>query len=101
MNVEMNTGNTPEKQPRKRDAAIGKKRKHSHSGQKRVRESVTYSATELLEVEAQPFWNSIHEAQVKSVNEEGFMATVAKNGETLEVFVPREECQSGDVFNAG
>lgn len=62
---------------------------------------VSYSPLELAEVEGIPFWNAIHDGQIKSITDNGLLAVIAKEGGSIDVFIPREELLLGVDRNIG
>jgi small subunit ribosomal protein S1 len=79
----------------------GPKKKKRKGPIKTMKPSVTYSNDELAAVEGAPFWNAIHQGQIKSLSADGAVVTIARDGGTIDVFVPREELMVGLDRNPG
>jgi small subunit ribosomal protein S1 len=100
MNIEMNKEVAqPQPEAKRIDAPRRKKRKAPHK--KAMRPSVVYPEEELSSVEGVPFWNAVHDGQIKDVNPEGVMVSVARDGGQIDVFVPIEELQASVNHNVG
>lgn len=100
MNIEMNKEVTHhQSETNKADAP--KKRKRKVQNKKLVKPGVSYADEELLAVEGVPFWNAIHDGNIKSILADGVMVSIAKDGGTIDVFVPSEELCAGRDLNVG
>lgn len=86
MNMELNKESRQNQA--KPQVAKAKKRKPLN---KRTRPSVIYQDEELLAVEGAPFWNTAHEGRIKSTLTDGLVVSIAKDGGSIDVFVPNEE----------
>ena len=90
MNAEINKEENSQKTTIRPESARPKK-KRKISKRPNIQESVTYSDDELLAVEGQPFWNWVNSGVIKSLDNEGLIAQVAKDSEKIDVFIPIEE----------
>lgn len=101
MSTEMNKDVAhPAPETIKNDAPRKKKRKVSNN-KKIVKPGVTYGDDELLAVEKLPFWNLIHDGQIKSIDADGIVVTIAKDAGTIPVFVANEELCAGKDRSIG
>jgi small subunit ribosomal protein S1 len=93
MNTELNK-DIAQPQNDSKSVEATKKRKFKPA-KKGIRESVTYTTDELVGAEGEPFWNAVHSGQIKSFQDDGLTVTIARDGGTIDVFVPSEELLSG------
>lgn len=88
MNMEPNREpSRPEVEPR----ADVLKRKKRKTNKKQAKPGVVYGDVELALVEGPPFWNAVHDGVIKSIEEDGIIITIARDGGTIDVFVADEE----------
>jgi small subunit ribosomal protein S1 len=66
-----------------------------------ARVCVTYTDDELKAVEGEPFWNSVQDGSIKSIDSDGITVTIAKDSGTIEVLVSNEELCVGVNRNPG
>lgn len=79
--------------------AFAKRKKRKPLNNKNPRPSVTYSNDELLAVEGAPVWNTVHDGEVKSLESDGLVAAIVKDGGKIDVFIPTEELCAGVTHN--
>jgi len=93
MNNELNKeAASPEVKTKKIEAL---KKKRQKSQRVTTRPSVSYSDEELKAVEGEPFWNLVHDGQIKTIEADGITVTLARDGGVISVFVPNEELCCG------
>jgi small subunit ribosomal protein S1 len=101
MNAEMNKEVAQEPKVVTTEGGRLPKKKRKVTKRPVVRDSVTYSASELETVEGQPFWNAVSTGKIKLINDDGLIVSIAKGADTLDVFVPTEELIAGHDRNVG
>ncbi len=98
MNNELNKEVALPHNEAKKEAIRKKKRKPL---KKTVRSNVVYNDDELKDVEGEPFWNAVHNGQIKTIESDGIVVNIARDGGSIAVFIPNEELSSGVNRNPG
>lgn len=99
MNIEMNNEGLTSSHTEAKKTGGFKSRKTKRP--RAPKPSVLYNSDELLSVEGDPFWNTIHNGEVKSLSDDGVVVTIAKDAGTIDVFVPKEEKGYSDDLKVG
>jgi len=76
-------------------------KKKKRKAPRTIRASVTYSQDELMAAEGAAFWNAVHVGTIKSLDADGVVVTIAKDGGTIDVLIPAQELLSDKDRNIG
>lgn len=90
MNTELNK-EAKKSNKEKIQGQASKKHKRRNVKKKAFKPSVVYSDTELLTVDNNPFFNAIHQGEIKSITDDGITVSIDNNGRHVDAFVAKEE----------